>query len=50
MRDIEVYRHLLGLETPWEVTRVELSVDEGQVDVWADHQPKTRMLGSDYWR
>jgi len=37
MRDIELYRHLLGLESPWEVTRVELSLGEGKVDVWAGH-------------
>lgn len=37
MRDTELYRHLLGLESPWEVTRVELSVEAGRVDVWADH-------------
>ena len=37
MRDIELYRHLLGLESPWEVTRVELSLDEGKVAVWAGH-------------
>lgn len=43
MRDIELYRHVLGLELPWEVTRVELSLDEGKVDVWADHRRGTRM-------
>lgn len=42
MRDIELYRHLLGLETPWEVSRVELSPGEGRVDVWADHGRNAR--------
>ncbi len=42
MRDIELYRHLLGLESPWQVTRVELSLAEGKVDVWADHGRKAR--------
>lgn len=37
MRDTELYRHLLGLESPWTVSRVELSVGQQQVDVWADH-------------
>jgi transposase len=37
MRDTELYRHLLGLESPWEVSRVELSVAEERVDVWAGH-------------
>lgn len=42
MRDTELYRHVLGLEPPWEVTRVELSVEQGRVDVWADHAAKIR--------
>ena len=42
MRDTELYRQLLGLEPPWEVTRVELSTEEGRVDVWADHPRGTR--------
>jgi transposase len=37
MRDTELYRQLLGLEPPWEVSRVELSVAEERVDVWAGH-------------
>src|ERR1043165_107874 len=37
MRDTELYRHLLGLESPWSVARVELSVRDQQVDVWAEH-------------
>ena len=42
MRDTELYRHLLGLESPWEVSRVELSVEGGRVDVWAEHPRGTR--------
>jgi transposase len=41
MRDTDLYRHLLGLEAPWDVTRVELSVAETKVDVWADHGDRT---------
>lgn len=37
MRDTELYRHLLGLEDPWTVHRVELKVKEQRVDVWAEH-------------
>jgi hypothetical protein len=36
MRDIELYRHLLGLEKPWTVTKVALEVKEQRVDVWVD--------------
>ena len=42
MRDTELYRQLLGLEAPWEVSRVELSVEGGRVDVWVDHPRGTR--------
>jgi transposase len=42
VRDTELYRHLLGLEQPWTVSRVELSVTDGRVDVWADHPRGTR--------
>ena len=42
MRDTELYKHLLGLLDPWEVSRVELSVDGGRVDVWAGHPRRTR--------
>ena len=37
MRDVELYRHLLGLEEPWTVRSVELQVAEQRVDVWAGH-------------
>ncbi len=42
MRDTELYRHLLGIEQPWTVDRVELSVKAQQVDVWAVHADGTR--------
>lgn len=37
MRDVELYRDLLGLEPPWVVGQVELRVEDGRVDVWAQH-------------
>ena len=37
MRDTELYRAILGLETPWTVVRVDLDVKEQQVDVYAEH-------------
>jgi hypothetical protein len=40
MRDIELYRHLLGIESPWTVARVELNVGEQRVDVWAGHDER----------
>lgn len=37
MRDTELYRKVLGLESPWRVSRVELSLEHRRVDVWTDH-------------
>jgi len=37
MRDVELYRHLLGMEPPWTVTRVELGLKEQRIDVWVGH-------------
>src|ERR1035441_7621271 len=37
-----LYRHLLGITAPWEVSRVELSVKGERVDVWVTHAKGTR--------
>lgn len=42
MRDTELYRHLLGIQAPWKVGRVELSAADGRVDVWVEHPARTR--------
>jgi transposase len=42
MRDVELYRYLLGLESPWTVGRVELKVTEQRVDIWAEHPEGVR--------
>lgn len=44
MRDTELYQHLLGLVAPWTVSRVELSVEDGRVDVWVEHPKRTRFI------
>src|SRR5712691_8870257 len=38
MRDTELYRHILGIESPWTVSKVELSMEKQRVDVWAEHK------------
>jgi transposase len=38
MRDVELYRQLLGLEPPWSVARVDLSVPGQTVDVFVEHR------------
>ena len=47
MRDTELYRHLLGLVAPWEVSRVELSAAGGRIDVWVDHPRRARFACSE---
>ena len=42
MRDVDLYRQVLGLEAPWTVTCVDLSVTEERVDVWAGHAARVR--------
>lgn len=42
MRDTELYRHLLGIESPWTIVRVELDVKQQRVEVFAEHRGGTR--------
>jgi transposase len=37
MESKELYRHLLGINEPWTVERVELDMTRGQVDVYVGH-------------
>lgn len=37
MQDTALYEYLLGLKSPWSVSRVNLDVKEQRVDVWAEH-------------
>jgi len=37
MRDVEFYQHVLGLRPPWTVGKVELSIRDQRVDIWAEH-------------
>ncbi len=36
MQDKELYRQLLGLEKPWEVTEVEVDLEGQKVDIWVN--------------
>ena len=44
MQDTELYRHVLGLEKPWKVDRVELDIRGERVDVWAVHEEGLRWV------
>lgn len=37
MQDRELYRRILGIESPWQVERVELNLNEGEVHIYLDH-------------
>jgi transposase len=37
MQDTALYQHLLGLKSPWTVSRVDLNVNGQCVEVWAEH-------------
>ncbi len=38
MRDVEFYRTILGLLSPWSVSKVELSMKDTRVDIWVEHE------------
>jgi hypothetical protein len=42
MRDVKLYRHLLGLEASWTVRSVELDVPGYRLDVWAGRAEDVR--------
>ena len=37
MQDRELYRRILGIEAPWQVERVELKLEKGEVHIYLDH-------------
>ena len=37
MDSVELYRHLLGLTTPWTVERVEMDLARQHVEVYVEH-------------
>ena len=37
MNDVELYQAVLGIQAPWKVTKVELALTDGRVDVWVEH-------------
>jgi transposase len=39
MRDKELYRRILGIQTPWEVSGIELDLKAGEVKVYVEQKP-----------
>jgi transposase len=42
MQDRELYRQILGVESPWKVERVELRRTDGEVHVFLEHNEQVR--------
>jgi len=43
MRDKDLYKQILGIQTPWAVTEVELAMAAGKVTVHVAHESGTRL-------
>ena len=39
MRNKELYRRILGIRTPWEVSEIELDLKAGEVKVYVEPRP-----------
>lgn len=39
MQDTKLFETILGLTSPWHISRVELKTDEKRVDLWLEHEP-----------
>jgi hypothetical protein len=39
MQNRELYRRILGIECPWQVERVELKLESGEIHVYLEHEP-----------
>ena len=42
MQDRELYQQILGLKSPWSVSKVALDVENQQVDVYVEHPSGTK--------
>jgi transposase len=42
MRDKELYTQILGIQTPWEVSEIELDLKAGEVKVYVEQKPGTK--------
>ena len=43
MRDEDVYTQIFGIQSPWKVADVELSLTEGEVKVRVEQEPGTEL-------
>jgi transposase len=47
MQDRELYRRILGIENPWQVERVELRLQAGEIHVYLEHVQEANWLCTD---
>ena len=43
MRDKELYTQILGIQTPWKVSDIELDLKAGEVKVYVEQKPGTKL-------
>jgi transposase len=39
LQDTKLFETILGITSPWHISRVELQTDERRVDLWLEHEP-----------
>jgi transposase len=39
VQDTKLFETILGITSPWHISRVELQTDERRVDLWLEHEP-----------
>lgn len=39
MQDTKLFETILGITSPWHISRVELKTDDRRVDLWLEHEP-----------
>ena len=42
MEDTELFTKLLGIQPPWRVTRVQVTMAAERIDVWVEEMPGTQ--------
>jgi transposase len=47
MQDQELYSRILGIEAPWQVERVDMKLEQGEVHVYWEHDDKREWAGAE---
>ncbi|QEG21031.1 hypothetical protein [Mariniblastus fucicola] len=49
MQDTELYQQILGIESPWEVSNVDLNMELGEIVVSVRHAQGTKSFRGSIW-